>query len=152
MASSRVNTQAEKKRARPAVSNERCQEVQLSSSEPLALKGPASHRLGCPNGAWPLTLSRKPPKHHTSATALEASISERVGPQHFREACDLPILSPLCPHATATAKWRWTARHHGVSTLPERFLDLRRNPKILRCACDPSCVVGRGLVVQGSRM
>lgn len=136
-----------KNRARPAVSNERCQEVQLSSSEPLALKGPASHRLGCPNGAW-LPHSRE---SHLSTTRVQQLSRHRSANELVRNISEKLV---ICRSFPLSAPMRLPQRSGGDSEAPRyplsrnAFFDLRRNPKILRCACDQNCVGGRGLFVQ----
>lgn len=55
--------------------------------------------------ATPSTTRVQQPSRHRSANKLARNISE---------ACDPPIFPPLYPYASATAKWRWTAKQYGV--------------------------------------
>jgi len=100
-----------KNRARPAVSNERCQEVQLSSSEPLALKGPASHRLGCPNGAW-LPHSRE---SHLSTTRVQQLSRHRSANELVRNISEKLV---ICRSFPLSAPMRLPQRSGGDSEAP----------------------------------
>ena len=95
--------------------------------------------------------SRKPPKsttrvqqlsRHRSANELVRNISEKLVIRR-----SFPLSAPMRLPQRSGGDSEATRRIHS----PGNASDLRRNPKILRCACDQNCVAVAVFFVQRSR-